>query len=214
MENKNIWEEEYLVLEKGGPKRKAIFLLTGINTSEEKFILGPIKIRPFNPKIDVVLEKERPDDPQRSVLELNYIDYKDSLGMYCEPMSVITKSFKTIQLLVNNWIGMSVVVYFDSKGKIIGSSGSARFETADTQLTNPEAIIGKDNKINQEDFIMVYNNQSNPFEQLYTPLERALNRFSRACAEIKSESILDFVIALEETLGFGLNIEIAHRIAN
>ena len=215
MENENIWEKEYLVLEEGGPKRKSISLLTGIDTSEEKFILGPIKIRPFNPKTDIELKKERLGDSQHSVLELSYIDRKDSPSMYFEPMIIITKCFQTIQLLVNNWIGMSIAVHLDSDGKSIGSSGFSHFETADSEFRNPEAIIKKDNTIDQKDFIKVYNNQGNPFafEQLHKPLERALNRFSRACTEIKSESILDFVIVLEETLGFGLRAE-GHRIAS
>lgn len=214
MEEKNIWENEYLVLEKGGPKRKSISLLTGIDTSEKEFILGPIKIRPFNAEIDIELRKERLGDPQHSVLELNYIDRKDGSSMYCEPMTIITKSFQAIQLLVNNWIGMSIAVHLDSNGKIIGSSGFSHLETADSEFKNPEAIIKKNNTIDQRDFINVYNNQGDPFEQLHKPLERALYRFSRACTERKSESILDFVIALEETLGFGLRTEAIHRIAS
>jgi hypothetical protein len=45
-------------------------------------------------------------------------------------------------------------------------------------------------------------------------LRHAINRFSRACTEIKDESILDFVIALEATLGYKLNSEIAHRLSS
>jgi hypothetical protein len=39
-------------------------------------------------------------------------------------------------------------------------------------------------------------------------------RSSRACTEIKDESILDFVITLEATLGYGLESEIAHRLSS
>ncbi len=206
IEDKKIWEQDYLVLDPDGPKRKAISLLTGVEVVGDAIVFGPIKIRSVNPKTDSILEMFRKDDPQRSVLELNYIDRRDALSMYVEPLEVITRSFRAIQLLVDNWVGISMTYHFDSDYKLIGTSGSPRFETADTQESRIKAKLNLENRISKEDFIKIYKIQDSPFN-------RIIERFSRACTEIKSESILDFVIALEGTLGYGLNTEIRHRLS-
>lgn len=207
IENKNFWKNDYLILDPDGPKRKAASLLTGIEVIGDSIIFGPIKLRSVDPGVDSVFNSFRKDDPQRSVLELNYIDRGKVLSMYAEPSEVILRSFRAIQLLVDNWIGMSTTYHFDANGKSIGKLEYMHFETADTQELRTEGKLNSKNTISKKNFIETYEAQNDG------SLSHAIKRFSRACTEIKEESILDFVIVLEGILGYGLRVEIGHRLS-
>jgi hypothetical protein len=199
-----LFDQPYLICDEQdqGQKIKALCVLTGVQVRED-FVVGPIKIRLIDAGKDKFPEGTR-FDFQYSVLELNYIDRETALSMYTEPMSVQEAAFKAIQLLVNSWSGISLIYHFDENNKQVGgASGSTRFQTADTEA----AGILEATDENKELFKRI-------FRASLGELKHAINRFSRACTEIKDESILDFVIALEATLGYKLSIEIAHRLSS
>lgn len=204
MKDRSIFQQKYLVLDPKGPKRKSIALLTGLEI-KKSLNVGPFQFRPVNPKKDIVLKHIRKDDPQRSVMQINYIDRRRALSMYVEPLEVAIRAFRTIQLLVDNWVGMSMIYHFDERDKQIGEAGSSRFETADTQIAEASGVLKSTQSIRQT-FQNIYSAQEGS-------LERIIERFSRGCTEIKDESVLDFMIALEGTLGFKLRDEIRHRLS-
>jgi hypothetical protein len=187
-----------------GKHIKAVCVFTGIEV-EEPFCIGPIKLRPINDVIDK-FPKDIRRDRQYSVLELNYIDREKAISMYAEPLIVQEVAFKILQLMVDNWSGISLIYHFDEDGNQISApSGSTRFETADTEFPTPKGILEatEQNKSLFKKVLSAY----------CGGLQHAINRYSHACTEIKEESILDFVISLEGTLGYGLDTEISHRIS-
>ena len=204
---KNLFEKSPLICNKDdqGQKVRAIAIFNGVQVDKD-FTVGPITLRPINTETDEFPNGVR-RDLQYSVLELNYIDRKKALSMYAEPMWVQETAFKAIQLMVNNWTGISLIYHFnESNEQVGGASGSTRFETADTESPHAGGVLTVNDE-NKELFKMV-------FWACLGELKHAVSRYSRACSEIKDESILDFVIALEATLGYKLNSEIAHRLAS
>jgi hypothetical protein len=198
-----LFDQPYLICDEQdqGEKTKAICVFTGVQVNEE-FVIGPIKLRPRTP------EDKFPDrtrfDFQHSVLELNYIDTKTGLSMYLEPMLVQQAAFKAIQLLVSSWSGISLIYHFDEHNhQVGGASGSTRFQTADTEAAGILEATDKKKELFKR-----------LFRASFGDLKHAIDRFSRACTEIKGESILDFVISLEATLGYKLDTEIGHRLSS
>jgi hypothetical protein len=202
-----LFDQPYLICDEQdqGQKLQALCVFNGVQVQED-FAIGPIKIRPIDEENDKFPEATR-FHFQSSVLELNYIDRKTALSMYMEPMWIQEAAFKAVQLLVNNWSGISLIYHFDeSNQQVGGASGSTRFQTADTEIPRSGGILEVTDK-NKELFKRILRTS-------LRDLRHAINRFSRACTEIKDESILDFVIALEATLGYKLNSEIAHRLSS
>lgn len=207
MNNAELFNHPYLICDEKdqGLKTKGICIFNGVQV-DTAFTVGPITLRPFNKDTD-----QFPDDIRRdlqySVLELNYVDRASAMSMYVEPMWVQETAFKAIQLMVNSWAGISFIYHFRETGEQVGgASGSTRFETADTESVHAGAILAVTEE-NKEIFKAA-------FWACFGDMKHAINRYSRACSEIKDESILDFVIALEATLGYKLNSEIAHRLAS
>lgn len=203
----NVLEQSPLVCDTRdqGKRIRAICVFNGVEVPEP-FVVGPITLRPVNKEADIFPEGTR-RDLQYSILELSYVDRKESLSMYAEPMWVHENAFKAFQVMVNNWTGISLIYHFDEENQRIGgASGSTRFETADTESPCAEGVLAVSEE-NKELFKQV-------FHACLGDLRHAINRYSRACSEIKEESILDFVIALEATLGYKLNTEIAHRLSS
>ena len=207
MHNEELFNHPYLICDEKdqGLKTKGICIFNGVQVSEP-FTVGPITIRPFNKDTDHFPEGIR-RDLQYSVLELSYIDRASAMSMYAEPMWVQETTFKAIQLMVNSWAGISLIYHFRETGEQVGgASGSTRFETADTESVHAGAILAVTEE-NKDLFKIA-------FWACFGEMKHAISRHSRACSEIKDESILDFVIALEATLGYKLNSEIAHRLAS
>jgi hypothetical protein len=207
MINDQLFNQPVLICDKKdqGLKIKGLCIFNGVEVTK-KFTVGPITLRPFNKKTDL-FPKDIRRELQHSVLELNYIDRKQAMSMYAEPMLIQENTFKAIQLMVNNWTGISLIYHFNDNGKQIGgTSGSTRFETADTESLNVAGVLAVTDK-NKKLFKTI-------FWACFGDLKHAINRYSRACSEIKDESILDFVIALEATLGYRLNTEISHRLSS
>jgi Apea-like HEPN len=202
-----LFDQELLICDEQdqGATIRAICVLLGVQVDEE-FVIGPITIRPRDEVKDKFPEDTRTDF-QQSVLELKYIDRKDALSMYMEPTIALEAAVKTIQLLVNTWSGISLIYHLEENNlQMVGRSGSFRFETADSELPQEKAIL-EVTDANKELFKQI-------FKATFGNLGHAINRFSRACTEIKDERVLDFVIALESTLGYKLSTEIAHRLAS
>lgn len=207
MHNAGLFNHPYLICDEKdqGLKTKGICIFNGVQI-DEPFTIGPITLRPFNKDTDHFPEGIR-RDLQYSVLELSYIDRASAMSMYVEPMWVQETAFKAIQLMVNSWAGISLIYHFRETGEQVGgASGSTRFETADTESVHAGAVLTVTEE-NKELFKIA-------FWACFGDMKHAISRYSRACSEIKDESILDFVISLEATLGFKLNSEIAHRLAS
>jgi len=201
-----FFDQPYFICEDGdqGAKIKAICVLLGVQV-DEAFVVGPINIRPRDEEKDSFPEHTR-FDFQSSVLELNYVDREAAHSMYAEPMRIQEAAFKAAQLLVNNWSGISLIYHFDGGNELVGTSGYYRYATADTEPPRERGILSVTDE-NKELFRKI-------FRASFGDLAHAIDRFSRACTEIRNESILDFVIALESTLGYRLDTEIAHRLAS
>jgi hypothetical protein len=130
-----LFDQPYLICDEQdqGQKLQALCVFNGVQVQED-FAIGPIKIRPIDEENDKFPEATR-FHFQSSVLELNYIDRKTALSMYMEPMWIQEAAFKAVQLLVNNWSGISLIYHFDeSNQQVGGASGSTRFQTADTEI--------------------------------------------------------------------------------
>lgn len=201
-----LFDQPYLICDDRdqGARIRAICVLIGVQVNED-FVVGPITIRPRNEEKDRFPEGTR-FDFQHSVLELNYIDRKTALSMHVEPNRIQEAAFKAAQLLVNNWSGISHIYHFDERNEKVGTSGSYRFETADTEWPRQGGILAVTD-VNKELFRKI-------FRATFGDLKHAIDRFSRACTEVKHESILDFVIALESTLGYKISTEITYRLAS
>jgi hypothetical protein len=199
-----LLDGEYFIcdLHDQGEKMKARCVFHGVQV-DEKFIVGPITLRPLAP--DDHFPKNIRLDFQHSVLELNYIGRKGVSSIHVEPMWIQEAAFKSIQLLVNNWSGISLIYHFNEDNEEAGVCGSARFQTADTDPPQQRGVL------------QVTDDNKGLFRRIFGAstgdLKHAIDRFSRACTEVKTESVLDFIIALEGTLGYGLENEIAHRLA-
>jgi Apea-like HEPN len=197
-----LLEQPYLICDERdqGNKRKALCAFIGVWVNEA-FVVGPIKLRPVADE-DTFLEGTRFPTVSYSVLELNYIDRGAASSIYVEPMWVQKAAFRAIQLLVDSWSGISLIYHFDADNNQLGVSGSHRLQPADSE--RPGILeVTRDNK---DLFKRI-------FKAAFGQFRHPIDRFSRACNEIKEESILDFVIALEATLGFKLDSEIAHRLS-
>src|ERR1700751_1438738 len=182
---------------------------------DQAFVVGPITIRPRDEEND---RFRGYDDLEKSVLELNYVDRGPSCDI--EPMRIRAEgrsldmtptqiqeaAFKTGQVLINTWCGISRVHCFNESNKLVSISGSQRFEPwcfySPTQI-GTLAVTDENKELFRKIFRANFGN-----------LGHAIDRFGKACTEIDDESILDFVIALESTLGFGLHTEISHRISS
>jgi len=187
-----------------GEKTIGICIFNGIEVLGD-FTVGPITLRPLK-DTDKFPEHIR-KDTQYAVLEIRYIDRKEAISMYAEPMFVQEAAIKTFQLMVNGWAGASVMYHFRETGeKVGGTSGSSRWETADTEFVREGAVL-EVNEENKEKFKTI-------FYSCFGSLKHVIDRFNKACSEIKDESILDFVISLEGTLGYGLETEISHRLSS
>jgi len=187
-----------------GEKTKGICIFNGIEVAEE-FTVGPVTLRPLK-DTDIFPEHVR-KDTQHAVLEIRYVDRKESISMYAEPMFVQEAAVKAFQLMVNSWAGATVMYHFRETGeKVGGTSGSSRWETADTEFVREGAFL-EVNEENKEQFKTI-------FYSCFGTLKHVIDRFNKACSEIKDESILDFVIALEGTLGYKLSSEISHRLSS
>ena len=162
-----------------GAKIRAICIFNGVQVDKE-FVVGPITLRPFNAETDKFPEGIR-RELQHSVLELNYVDRKGSLSMYAEPMWVQENAFKAIQIMLNNWTGISLIYHLNEANEQIGgASGSTRYETADTESPNRGGIlVGSDE--NKELFKTI-------FWACLGELKHPINRYGRACAEIKAKA--------------------------
>jgi len=185
-----------------GEKVRACCVFHGVEVNED-FVVGPIKLRPLA-EHDRFPENIRLDY-QYSVLELKYIDRKGMSSIYVEPTWIQEAAFRSIQLLVNNWSGISLVYHFNQNNEQVGVSGSVHFQTADTDPPQQRGILEATDD-NKRMFKLI-------FVAVQGNLKHPIFRFSRGCTELKAESILDFVIALEATLGHGFETEIAHRLA-
>lgn len=206
MDYENLLDEPYLICSEKdqGHKTIGICIFNGIEVLSD-FTVGPITLRSHK-DTDRFPDHVR-KDTQHAVLEIRYVDRKESISMYAEPMFVQEAAIKAFQLMVNSWAGASVMYHFRESGeKVGGTSGSSRWETADTEFVREGAILNVTEE-NKELFKSI-------FYACFGDLKHVINRYSRACAEIKDESILDFVISLEGTLGYGLNTEICHRLAS
>lgn len=207
MNTETLFDSSHIICSESdqGEKTTGICILNGIEVSGE-FTAGPITLRPINEENDKFPEGIR-KDPQHSVLEIRYIDGKEALRMYSDPMFVQEAAIKTFQLMVNSWAGSSLMYHFRESGdQIGGTSGSKRWETADTEFVREGAVL----VVNDENIELF----KNIFYSCFGDLKHAIDRYSRACSEVKNESILDFVIALEGTLGYKLNSEISHRLSS
>lgn len=218
--NQLDWNSDWLTLSQKGPQRRAVSLLSGVSV-EHAISYGPIKIRPIDGHIDSdLLKKGAAYNPQNAVMELCYIDIdqEHTSSMYMEPMDLFFRALQSIQLLVNNWVGSSVVYHinFDTNEQY-GIGGSRRFELSDMLDYEPAASLNRQTAPSKELFIKVFEAQSGHFDSIsgipISPLSHALERFSRACGETRRESVVDFVVVLEQTLGYKLGSEIGHRIA-
>jgi Apea-like HEPN len=197
----NLFDQPYLICDPHdhGDKIKAICVFIGVEVTEE-FIVGPIKVRPLADEDN--FPSGTRFDYQHSVLELNYIDRTIGRSMYVEPTWVQVAAFKAIQLLVDSWSGISRIYHFNQDNEQVGVSGSNRYETADTQAAGILEVTDENKRLFKKIFYAAQG-----------ALQHAINRYSTACAELKQESILDFVISLEATLGYKLDTEIAHRLS-
>jgi len=95
--------------------------------------------------------------------------------MYLEPMLVQEAAFKAIQLIVNNLSGISLIYHFDESNKEVGTSGSTRFQTPDTEWSHERGIFEVTYE-NKELFKAI-------FYASFGHLEHAINRFSTGHAQ-------------------------------
>jgi len=203
--NPLIWEKPYLKLGDGSFfVAKVIF--TGFRFESKMIPYGPVIFRHYDRNKDKILGY---DDGCCCVAELKFQDIvtnpvqETPASMYIYPFWLIHSVFLTMQLSVDYWIGMDRIYYFNAKGKNVGTSGSDRTKLADSWLKATESIV---KRFDKKRFLKLMSAQ-------FGNLELAIDRYSRACTEIVDESIIDFVVVLENLLSVAEEKEIAHRIS-
>lgn len=201
---RKICTTNVLKLADSGNPRTTISLLTGFDIDTKQAEIGPIRLRRVGNAIDHCLEQYRMSN-KSVVFELAYLEREGVSSMYAEPMMIFQCSLIAIQLLVDAWVGMSLIHHFDRANKEVGKSGSTRYQVADSWHPTKEPTISVDAAFRENFF--------RAFEAQTSVLGPALRRFSKACTEIMEESIVDFVIVLDGLLGRGVKDEITHRVA-
>ncbi|MCA9352189.1 hypothetical protein KC866_02255 [Patescibacteria group bacterium] len=202
----NVFDSNIFICDENdqGQGMTSVCIINGIEVDSD-FTVGPLTLRPLDKAVDHFPRDIR-KDLQHAVLEFRYIDRKNSISRYAEPSIIQSAAIKTFKLMVDSWAGATLIYHFDDTGaQNGGTSGSRRWETADTEYVREGAKLEVSEE-NKELF-------KNIFYSSFGKLEHAIDRYDRACAEIKDESILDFIISLEATLGYGLNTEISHRFS-
>ena len=167
--------------------------------------IGPIRIRHIDEPIDHALYKYQLSEMKYAVIELKYLERKDASSVYAEPALLLDRSFVTIQVVVDSWVGMSQVHHYTDEGVEIAVTGSRRREVADSWHPTDEPSISEDD-IFRERFRLAFRAQSGP-------LGPSIRRFSHGCSALMEESIVDFVIVLDALLGRGIRNEITHRVS-
>lgn len=200
-----MWNEKILTIEKKGRPTIALALIEGFNIKGLETKIGPILIRNFNKK-DEVHFNDKSSNYDHVILEFKYLDRKEARSMYCEPAEIINRSFYSLQLLVDGWIGMSEIIHFDENHEQVGKVVFTRNNICDAHISR-KIEVNSDSKKFIENFKFLYEHQ----EGL---LKNTIKRYGKGNAETALESIVDFMIVLEATLGYKLNIEISHRIAS
>jgi len=198
--NFSIWKNDIFSIGTGLVYTAKV-IVTGFELKEDTVHFGPLTIRKYDQKNDGKLGEW---SGRCCVVELKYQDEPEfGINMCCEPFWIIHSIFLALQVYVDSWIGMMNIYYFDSKGKYI-SCFECGMTVADSRSITEEPIIDKiDNNL-----LIKYMNAQ------YGKLELAIDRYCRACTGIVDDSIIYFVIVLENLLGKGLeNGELKRKIS-
>jgi len=121
-------------------------------------------------------------------------------------MQLIELVFIAIQLVVDAWIGSSIAHHFDATGKEVGVSGGPRTMTADSWHPGGDPTVPTTAALVEALKLAV--------GAQVPPLSNAIDRFSKGCTNLTNDAIVDFAIALDALLGFGISNEITHRVAS
>ncbi len=199
----DIFKYPVLILRNSEVYRMARSYIEGIKISD-KMIIGPVTLRPISKK-DKVPSTIKSNPSYGCILELSYRDEKHVSSQYCEPLEIFKRTLNTFRILFKEKIGMSPIFYFDTDGTEFGELVHPVFALANGTI--PSQVSIGDKSIFKKNFMKILSSQYN--KHLANPIER----FSRACSESYDQSIIDFLIALEATLGFELDMEISHRLS-
>ncbi|MCA9302219.1 hypothetical protein H6802_00435 [Candidatus Nomurabacteria bacterium] len=199
--DESIWKSRVLKLGEG-PIFTAKTVITGVEFEAKKIVFGPITIRKYKSPEDVLWSG------RGCTVELIFQDKSTNppqdtpMSMYVQPFWLMHSIFIAMQLYANSWVGYTRINYLDKHKKYAGTFGGQN--VADTRSIAEQPII---TRLNRKRLLQLLDCQ-------FGTLELAIDRYSKACTEIVDESIIDFVIVLENLLGIGLNGEISHRVSS
>jgi len=220
--NSEIWRKKILKFNGGGGLPfVATVGIKGLDLAVSKITVGPVVLRQFNEKVDA-----NRDIGLRSccILEVKFEEGCGSRRMpnsllptsYINTFDLIYSVYQSLLVMFDAWIGTTPTYFFNKNGKFKASIGSeteglSKWIKIDGENIPVDLPNTKIKRLNKKILLKIINAQ-------YGKCQLAIDRYSKACAEITyesmDESIIDFVIVLESLLGIGLSGEISHRISS